>query len=110
MGNVKSLLERSRDFEEAHCSCRELMNDQLKKIETYTTKWMLVGFGALFLLNVVSLTIFYSQIISVKEKVDYRYSLTMETLEDIHKVKIELGRVVSDYSKPANVSPYSNSR
>ena len=44
MGNVRSLLERSRDFEEAHCSCRELMEDQLQKIESYTTKWMLVGF------------------------------------------------------------------
>ena len=40
MGNVKSLLERSRDFEEAHCSCKELMEKQLQRIETYTTKWM----------------------------------------------------------------------
>ena len=36
MGTVKSLLERSREFEEAHCSCRELMEDQLDTIENYT--------------------------------------------------------------------------
>ncbi|HSA05756.1 MAG TPA: hypothetical protein P5556_01095 [Candidatus Gastranaerophilales bacterium] len=100
MGTVKSLLERSRDFEEAHCTCRELMEDQLHKIESYTTKWMLVGFSILLLGQAGSFIFFYNKFDLLEKKVDYRYFLTKDSLEDIHKVKIEEGRVIWKESKP----------
>ncbi|OGI01481.1 MAG: hypothetical protein A2Y25_02015 [Candidatus Melainabacteria bacterium GWF2_37_15] len=109
MGTVKSLLERSREFEEAHCTCKELMDKQLQKIEKYTTKWMLVGFSILLLCQVGSFIFFYNfsynKFVLLEKKIDYRYFLTEESLEDIHKVKIEDGRVIWDNSKATNSSP-----
>jgi len=114
MGNVKSLAERSRIFEEAHCSCRELMEDQLQSIEDYASKWLLIGLAVLLLVQILGFSFFYykftSEFTRLEEQVDYRYSLTMETLEDIYKVKIEEGKVVSDYSKPVASSLSSVSK
>ena len=114
MGNVRSLLERSRDFEEAHCSCRELMEDQLQSIEDYASKWLLIGLVVLLLVQILGFSFFYykftSEFTRLEEQVDYRYYQTEEILEDIHKVKIEGGKVVRDYSNPAASSLSSVSR
>lgn len=42
---------------------------------------------------------FNYELTRIEDKVDYRYFLTKSTLEDIHKVKIEDGRVVWRSSK-----------
>lgn len=110
MGNVKSLLERSRDFEEAHCSCRELMEDQLQTIENYTSKWLLIGLATLLLIQVLSFIFFSYKFTQLEKRVDYRYFLTKESLEDIHKVRIEEGRVIRDYSNSENSSTSSASK
>ena len=113
MGTVKSLLERSREFEEAHCSCRELMEDQLQTIEDYTKKWLLIGLAALFIFQIFSVAFFYykfSQLEKIvfnkfdliENKIDYRYFLTKDSLEDIHKVKIENGRVIWQQPSPSS--------
>ena len=94
MGTVKSLLERSRDFEEAHCSCRELMEDQLDTIEDYAKKWLLIGLASIFLIQVLSFVFFCYKFSELEKRVDYRYFLTKESLENINKVKIEDGKVV----------------
>ena len=94
MGTVKSLLERSREFEEAHCSCRELMEDQLQTIENYTKKWLLIGLATIFLTQVISFIFFCYRFVELEKRVDYRYFLTKESLENINKVKIEEGKVI----------------
>jgi hypothetical protein len=103
MGNVKNLLERSREFEEAHYTCRELLQGQLKKIEDFSSKWTLVGLDVLLLFQVFSFIFFYNKFILLEKKVDYRYFLTEESLEDIHKVKIEDGKVI--WRDSAQTSP-----
>lgn len=85
MGDVTSLYEdKNKSWEEAHCTCRELMQDQLQKIEDYNTKWILVGLSVLLLLQVGSFVYYYFEIKTLKKVIDYRYFLTKESLEDIH--------------------------
>lgn len=108
MGEIKSFSERSRDFEEAHKSCRQLIVGQLDRVENYVSKWILVGLGLIFLIQIAGFSYFYyklantnlmveKRLIDVKKKVDHRYFLTKETLEDLHKVRIENGKVVQDF-------------
>ncbi|OGI01345.1 MAG: hypothetical protein A2Y25_02495 [Candidatus Melainabacteria bacterium GWF2_37_15] len=99
MSNIKSFAERSRDFEEAHHSCRELMAAPLNKIENYVTKWLIAAIGAVILIQAVGFTYLYYELMHLRKKVDHRYFLIEESLEDIHHVKIENGKVVRNYTK-----------
>lgn len=99
MSNVKSLLERSKEFEEAHCSCKELLQDQIQKIENYICKWLLAAIAAVMLVQIIGFSYFHFELVKLRKKVDHRYFQTEEILEDINKVKIENGRVVREFKK-----------
>lgn len=99
MNNVKSFAERSKDFEQSHYSCKELLQDQMQKIENYTCKWLLVAIASMVLIQIAGFTYFYFELIHLRKKIDHRYLQTEEVLGDIHKVKIENGKVVRDYKK-----------
>ncbi len=99
MEKVRSFLDRSKDFEEAHCTCKELMADQINQIGEYTCKWLLIAISANFLFMILGFVYFHFEIIALRKKVDYRYFLMVETLEDIHYVKLENGKVIRNYSK-----------
>ncbi len=97
MGDLKSFTERSREFEQAHYSCRELLQEQIEKIEKYTTKWILLSIAGMLLTQLAGFSYMYYEFIQLRKKVDHRYFLTKESLEDIHKIRIDNGKVISDY-------------
>jgi len=97
MDNVASFIERSKEFEQAHYSCRELLEERINNIEKYVTRWLLIAIGGLLLLTAAGFTYFHFRFMDLQKKVDYRYFLIEESLEDIHGVKLELGRVVRNY-------------
>lgn len=99
MSNVKNFADRSREFEQAHHSCRELLQGQMEKIEQYTTKWILAAIAFVVLLQAAGFTYFYFELINLRKRVDHRYFLTKESLEDIHKLRLENGRVIREYTK-----------
>lgn len=103
--NVTSFFDRSKEFEEAHYSCKELMEAPLSRIENFVSKWLLIAIGVLFLVMITGFTYFHleltslrkNELVELRKKIDHRYFLLKESLEDIHKVKIENGEVVRDY-------------
>ncbi|HSA07539.1 MAG TPA: hypothetical protein P5556_10220 [Candidatus Gastranaerophilales bacterium] len=97
MEKVASLFERNKNFEEAHCTCKELLDDKINKIETYVTKWLVISMSALFLFMSFGFAYFYFEAIKIRKRIDYRYFLIEESLEDIHNVKIENGKVIRNY-------------
>ncbi len=97
MGDVTSFLERSREFEEAHYSCRELLEKQLNRVEQYTTKWLLIAVGVLFLFMFFGFIYFNFKLVEIRKRVDYRYFLLKENLESIHHVKLDNGKVIEKY-------------
>lgn len=99
MSNVKSFAERSKEFEQAHSSCRDLLQEQIQKIENYVSKWLLIAISSVILIQAAGLAYFYFAIIDLRKKIDHRYFQTEEMLEDLYKVKIENGKVVREYTK-----------
>lgn len=99
MSNVKSFMERSKDFEQAHYSCRELLSNQIQRIDNFVSKWLLIAVAVIFLVQASGFTYFYFELTKLRKKVDHRYFLTKESLEDIHRVKIEKGKVIRDYKE-----------
>ena len=97
MDNVKSFADRSREFEQSHYSCKELLEGRINKIETFVSRWILIAIGVLFLFTVAGFVYFHFEVVALRKKIDHRYFLLEESLEDIHKVRIENGQVVRDY-------------
>lgn len=97
--NITCLAERDKKFQEAHCTCKELLDDKIDKIETYISKWIPIAIGALFLFQVLGFSYFHYAYIKIRKKVDHRYFNTMEALEDLHKVKIDNGKVIRDFKE-----------
>ncbi len=98
MSNVASLLERSREFEEAHYSCKELLEGQINNIEKYASKWLVLGLAVNLLFMLVIAVYFHFQVIGIRKNVDHRYFLIQESLADIHKVKLDNGKVSQRYN------------
>lgn len=96
-GNVTSFLNRGKEFEEAHYSCRQLLEERIKRIEVYVSKWILIALGSLLLLMSSGFVYFHYEFIKVRKKINHRYFNLKESLEDIHKVKIEQGSVIKNY-------------
>jgi len=94
MENLTSLKDRNKDFEEAHRTCKELLEERINKIETFVSKWLPIAIGAVFLFQILGFTFFYFAYVDIRKKVDHRYFKTIEALEDINKVKIENGKVI----------------
>jgi len=99
MGDVKNFIERSKEFEEAHYSCRELLQSQIQRIENYISKWIFLSIVGMLLIQISGFTYMYFEFIQLRKKVDHRYFLMKESLEDIHKVRLDNGKIVSDYVK-----------
>lgn len=85
MGNVTSFEERSKCFEEAHRACREVLGDRIGNIENFIGKWLPIVLGMLILVQLLGFTFFYFAYVDVLKKVDHRFFLLEESLEDIHK-------------------------
>lgn len=99
MGDLTCFADRDKRFQEAQCTCKELLDDRIKKIETFTGKWLPIAIGVLFVFQVLGFTCFYFAYIDVLKKIDHRYFKTKESLEEIHKVKIENGKVIRDFKE-----------
>ena len=97
MGDVTNFLERSKEFEEAHYSCRELLEEQLNKIEQYSTRWLVIAIGALFLFMFFGFIYFNFKLTEIRKRVDYRYFLLKENLESINHVKLDKGKIIEKY-------------
>jgi len=54
--------------------------------------------------------IVFDKVDLIENKIDYRYFLTKDSLEDIHKVKIENGRVIWQQPSPAASTNNTNSK
>lgn len=98
MSNPNYFSERNRDFEEPS-PAQELLDYQLKSMKFYVRKWMMVIIILVLVLQGLNFLYLNYKLTRVEEKVDYRYFLTKESLEDIFKVKIEKGRVIWRESK-----------
>ena len=88
---------------------QELMDYQLKSIKFYLRKWMMVILISLLLIQGFSFIYFNytvsqlnEKLVILEKKIDYRYFLIIESLEDIHKVKIEDGRIIWQQSNNSN--------
>jgi hypothetical protein len=97
MENVTNFLERSKEFEQAHYSCKELLEDRINKIERFTSRWILIAIGGLFLFMTLGFVYFHFKFVDLRKKVDHRYFLLKESIEDVHNVKIENGKVIRNY-------------
>ncbi len=97
MDNVTSFLERSKDFEQAHYTCREILEERINKIENYVSKWILIAIGVMFLFMIASSIYLNYKINLVKKRVDYRYFLLEESLEEIHSLNLDKGKVIRNY-------------
>lgn len=97
MDNVRSLLERNKQFEEAHYTCRELLEDRINNIEKYVSRWLVIGLGVNFLFMALIAVYFNFQFISLRKKVDHRYFLIKESLESIHGIKLDKGNVAHKF-------------
>lgn len=97
MNNITNLIERNKNFEEAHYSCKELLDDRINKIEKYVTKWLLYAIAGTFIFTASGFIYFHYKYIDLKKKVDHRYFQIEEMMEDIHKVKIDNGNVTGVY-------------
>ena len=73
---------------------QELMDYQLKSIKFYLRKWMMVILVSLLLIQGFTFMYLNDRFALIENKVDYRYFLTKDSLEDLFKVKIEEGRVI----------------
>ena len=58
MDTVSSLLERSKRFEEAHCTCKELLEARIKKIEMFVSKLLPIAITTILLLQVLGFMYF----------------------------------------------------
>ncbi len=99
MDNVTSFEDRSRCFEDAHRTCREVLGGRIKKIETFAGKWLPIAIGVLFLAQILGFVFFYFAYVDVLKKVDHRYFQIIESLEDIHKVQLNKGRLIRDFKR-----------
>jgi hypothetical protein len=97
MDNVRSLLERSKDFEEAHYTCKELLEERINRIEKYVTKWLAIGLAANLLLMAMMGVFFKFEFVKLRKRVDYRYFLIKESLESINGVKLDKGNVLQKF-------------
>lgn len=97
MDKVTSLLERNKTFEEAHYSCRELLEDRINNIETYVSKWLVIGLGVNFLFMALVSVYFNFQFVRLRKKVDHRYFLIKESIESVHGVKLDNGNVLQKF-------------
>ncbi len=95
--NVTSFLNKSKEFEEAHYTCRELLQDRINNIETFVSRWILIAIATVFLIQILGFIYFHFSYVDLLKKVDHRYFNIKESLEDIHNVKIENGRVIRSY-------------
>jgi len=97
MDNVTSFLDRSKNFEEAHYSCKELLEERVDRIERFVSKWVLIAIAINFMFMLFGFICLNTASSKIKTKVDHRYFLIKEILEDIHNVKIENGKVIKKY-------------
>lgn len=101
MDNVTNFMERSKEFEQAHYSCKELLEEPIGKIERFVSRWLLIALAANFAVMLLGFIFINKEITKIRKKVDHRYFQIEDILEDIHSVKIENGKVVRDY-QPLN--------
>ena len=93
MSDLNKITEKSKNLEETPYF-QELMDYQLRSFKFYLRKWMMIILVSMLLIQGLSFMYYNDQLLLLKKIVDYRYFLTKESLEDIHKVKIEKGRVI----------------
>lgn len=99
MGDVTCFAERDKKFQEAHCTCKELLDSRIGKIEAFIGKWLPIALGMLILVQLLGFTFFYFAYVDVLKKVDHRFFLLEESLENIHKVQLDNGRLIRDFKE-----------